>query len=118
MLSGLFRFRLWTVEKTLAAGRGTDPYTQMKSNLSRKRRSSDHWINMSKILLILAALLVFSGAGIYEQSGTSANVKAFVGARVIDGAGTPAIENAVLVVRDGRVEAVGPASALRSPAGA
>jgi imidazolonepropionase-like amidohydrolase len=73
---------------------------------------------MSKILLILAALLVFSGVSIYEQSGTSANVKVFVGARVIDGFGKPAIENAVLVVRDGRVEAVGPASAQRPAAGA
>ncbi|HEV2666250.1 MAG TPA: amidohydrolase family protein, partial [Blastocatellia bacterium] len=52
------------------------------------------------------------------QSVTSAGVKAFVGARLIDGSGKPAIENAALIVRDGRVEAVGPASKVKPPAGA
>jgi imidazolonepropionase-like amidohydrolase len=49
---------------------------------------------------------------------TSAGVKAFVGARLIDGAGKPTIENAALIVRDGRVDAVGPASEVKPPAGA
>jgi imidazolonepropionase-like amidohydrolase len=52
------------------------------------------------------------------QSATSAGVKAFVGARLIDGSGHPAVENAALIVRDGRVEAVGPASKVKPPAGA
>jgi imidazolonepropionase-like amidohydrolase len=52
------------------------------------------------------------------QAATSARVKAFVGARLIDGSGKPAIENAALIVRDGRVESVGPASKLKPPAGA
>ena len=69
--------------------------------------------------LACAGLVVFAidepPAG---QNVTSAGVKAFVGARIIDGAGKLAIENARLVVRDGRVEAVGPASAVRPPAGA
>lgn len=41
--------------------------------------------------------------------------KVFVGGRVIDGAGKPPIANAVLVVRGGRVEAVGPASRVKAP---
>lgn len=53
-----------------------------------------------------------------RQAMTSAGVKAFVGARLIDGAGKPAIENAALIVRDGRVEAVGPVSGVKLPAGA
>jgi len=73
---------------------------------------------MNKILGILTALLVFSGASNPGQTVTSAGAKAFVGARIIDGPGKPAIENATLIVRDGRVEAVGPASAVKPPAGA
>src|SRR5262249_40944671 len=48
----------------------------------------------------------------------AADVKAFVGARLLDGTGKPAIDNAVLIVRGGKVEKVGPASRLRPPAGA
>jgi imidazolonepropionase-like amidohydrolase len=75
-------------------------------------------MNMSKILVLLAALLAFGLASRFDQRETSASVKAFVGARLIDGSGKPAIENAALIVRDGMIEAVGPASATRPPAGA
>jgi imidazolonepropionase-like amidohydrolase len=53
-----------------------------------------------------------------RQAATSAGVKAFVGARLIGAPGKPVIENAVMVVRDGRVEAVGPISGVEPPAGA
>src|SRR5262249_29684178 len=69
-------------------------------------------------LVILVALLAVGLTGSFRQSGKSASVKVFVGARIVDGAGNRAIENAVLVTRDGRVDAVGPASAVRAPAGA
>ncbi len=75
-------------------------------------------MKLSKILAMFAASLVLSGAGSYRQSGTAANVKAFVGARLIDGAGKPADEKAVLIVRAGKVEAVGAASTVRIPSGA
>jgi imidazolonepropionase-like amidohydrolase len=45
-------------------------------------------------------------------------VRAFVGARVLDGTGKPALENAVIVVRGGRIDAIGPASSVRPPDGA
>jgi len=73
---------------------------------------------MNKILGMLAILLVFSSASGSGQTATPPGVKAFVGARIIDGSGKPAVENATLIVRDGRVEAVGPASAVKAPAGA
>jgi imidazolonepropionase-like amidohydrolase len=57
-------------------------------------------------VLLLAALLA------------AAQVKAFVGARLIDGTGQPPVENAVLVVRDGRVVAAGPRARVELPAGA
>ncbi|MGH9314431.1 MAG: rhodanese-like domain-containing protein, partial [Vicinamibacterales bacterium] len=44
--------------------------------------------------------------------------KAFVGARIIDGRGKPPLENATLVVENGRVTALGPAASARVPAGA
>jgi imidazolonepropionase-like amidohydrolase len=44
-----------------------------------------------------------------------ADVKAFVGARIFDGTGKPAIEDGVIVVRDGRIEAVGARSSIRPP---
>jgi imidazolonepropionase-like amidohydrolase len=44
--------------------------------------------------------------------------QAFVGASVFDGTGASTIANAVIVVRDGRIESVGPADSIEIPAGA
>jgi imidazolonepropionase-like amidohydrolase len=52
------------------------------------------------------------------QSATSAGVKAYIGANIIDGAGKLTLENAALIVRDGKVDSVGPASTIKIPAGA
>jgi imidazolonepropionase-like amidohydrolase len=43
---------------------------------------------------------------------------ALTGARLIDGTGNPPIEQATIVIANGRIESVGPASAARIPAGA
>jgi imidazolonepropionase-like amidohydrolase len=45
-------------------------------------------------------------------------LKAFVGARLIDGTGSAPIEDAVLVVKDGRVIAAGPSDSVMIPEGA
>jgi imidazolonepropionase-like amidohydrolase len=42
---------------------------------------------------------------------------AIVGARLIDGTGTPAIENATVIVRDGRIAALGASSSIKIPTG-
>jgi imidazolonepropionase-like amidohydrolase len=47
-----------------------------------------------------------------------APVTAFVGATLIDGTGAPPVENGVVVVRDGRIAAVGRASTVVIPPGA
>src|SRR5437899_10805474 len=57
----------------------------------------------------LAGLLVFCGAA-------AAQDRAFIGARIIDGTGKAAVEKAPLLVRNGRIQAVGPA--VKIPAGA
>src|SRR6185436_10305789 len=45
-------------------------------------------------------------------------VRAFTGARVFDGSDRAPLENAILIVRDGRIEAVGPAGRITVPDGA
>ncbi len=42
---------------------------------------------------------------------------AIVGARLIDGTGSPAVENSVVIVRDGRIVATGKAGTVKVPAG-
>jgi imidazolonepropionase-like amidohydrolase len=77
----------------------------------RKKMPARGWISALAVVLVAAAVAA-SG-----QGGTP-GVQAFVGARVIDGTGTPAVDNAILIVRDGRIEAVGRRDAVRPPAGA
>lgn len=56
---------------------------------------------------LLSFLLCLGAAGAADQ--------AFVGARIIDGTGKPAMEKATLLIRNGRIEAVGPS--VKVPAG-
>ena len=46
------------------------------------------------------------------------SVIAIVGGRLIDGTGKPAIENAVVVLKDGKIESAGPAASTPVPEGA
>jgi imidazolonepropionase-like amidohydrolase len=72
--------------------------------------------------LTLALVAAWSAAPSRAQApagGTAGNVVALTGARVIDGSGRPPIEGATVVVgRDGRIQAVGAATAVPVPAGA
>jgi imidazolonepropionase-like amidohydrolase len=43
------------------------------------------------------------------------DVRAIVGARIIDGTGKPAIEDGTLVIRDGRIVSVGPSAKVKPP---
>jgi len=45
-------------------------------------------------------------------------VVAIVGGRLIDGSGKPAVENSVVVLRNGKIAAAGPAGSTPVPAGA
>jgi imidazolonepropionase-like amidohydrolase len=51
-------------------------------------------------------------------SAKRASLTAIVGGRLIDGTGKPAVENAVVVLRDGKIAAAGPAASTPVPAGA
>ena len=62
---------------------------------------------------IATLLLLATAAG--AQTGA---VKAFTGATLIDGTDRAPVANATILVRDGRIVAAGPASAVQIPAGA
>jgi imidazolonepropionase-like amidohydrolase len=70
-------------------------------------------IRFVSFVTILASFGVFAG-----RLAAQSPVKAFTGARIVDGTDGPPIANGVLVVRDGRVVAVGPAARVTVPAGA
>ncbi len=64
----------------------------------------------TKRILSLTACLSLIHLGI-----ASADTKAFVGARIFDGTGKAAIENGTIVVQDGKITAIGPASKVKAP---
>ncbi len=77
--------------------------------------------NLTAAVLVVGLLAVACSAA--DQQATEATdstegLTAFVGARIIDGTGADAIENGVLLVRDGRVEAVGTVDEVSIPLGA
>jgi imidazolonepropionase-like amidohydrolase len=65
-----------------------------------------------RVLLIAACMSLYA---MIWAAGQASNTKAFVGARIIDGTGKAPMEKANLLVRDGRIEAVGPS--VKVPAG-
>jgi imidazolonepropionase-like amidohydrolase len=72
-------------------------------------------------LLLLVHLAACGRGGEQPPSPSTAAqspVLAFAGARLFDGTGADPVEGAVLVVRDGRVVAAGPAASVQVPVGA
>ena len=67
--------------------------------------------------IALAASLIFATL-IPLPAQSPGGVKAFTGARVIDGTDRAPIDNATIVVRGGKVVAVGPSASVTVPAGA
>ena len=64
------------------------------------------------------AVALTAGVVMKAQSPPQPATRAFVGATIFDGTGAQAIPNAVLVVRDGLIVAVGPAEKTTIPEGA
>ena len=65
--------------------------------------------------IVCAAVALWSVSTPAQQP---ASTTAFTGARVIDGTDRAPIDNATILVRDGRIVAVGPAAGVTVPAGA
>lgn len=53
-----------------------------------------------------------------EPAQPEESVRAFVGARIIDGSGNEPVDNAVILVRAGRIEAIGASDSVEIPQGA
>jgi imidazolonepropionase-like amidohydrolase len=68
----------------------------------------------SRPLVVLSVVAAFGL--LVRLPAQTAGVRAFTGARVIDGTTGAPIENATIVVRDGRIAAVGPAAGVAIPA--
>jgi imidazolonepropionase-like amidohydrolase len=66
----------------------------------------------------LVTLFALGSSFFFSTASPAQNVIAFVGGTVIDGNGGPPLEGVVVVVRDGRIAAVGPKSATEVPSGA
>jgi imidazolonepropionase-like amidohydrolase len=71
---------------------------------------------MKAIHGVLALAVLFATAP--QPAGQSAVTTAFTNAHVVGGTGHPDVANAVIVVRDGRIVSVGPASQVQPPPGA
>ena len=68
------------------------------------------------VLVLTVALAALAAEPPQNNPSSTAPVQAWVGARIIDGTGKAAIENATLLIRNGRIEAVG--TRVKIPAGA
>lgn len=79
-------------------------------------------MGVSRFWVLLGAMGLAAGCGGGEPEAPpvepTPGLTAFVGATIIDGTGDPAVENGVLVVRDGRIEAVGSSDTIDVPADA
>jgi imidazolonepropionase-like amidohydrolase len=67
---------------------------------------------------LVALSAVVTVALLVRLPAQTADVKAFTGARLIDGTAGAPIENASILVRSGRIAAVGPAERVSIPADA
>lgn len=71
-----------------------------------------------KLLPAASIALVVAATCISVTAQQPAPVRAYTGARLFDGTDRAPIDNATIVVREGRIAAAGPASAVAIPAGA
>jgi imidazolonepropionase-like amidohydrolase len=70
------------------------------------------------VVLTLAACAAASAGAVFTvHAQAPAVARVFTGARVIDGTDRPPIDNATILVRDGRIVSIGPAARAGAPAG-
>ena len=70
------------------------------------------------VAVVLGLLWLWAGFSVQPSFAPGAATVAVTGARLIDGTGRPPIEQATLLITDGRVQAVGPSASVQIPAGA
>ena len=70
-----------------------------------------------RFIVILGLIMATAGCSATEEPvEITPGLQAFVGAQIIDGTGGAPITDGVLVVRDGRIEAVGSGDTVAVPA--
>lgn len=69
-------------------------------------------------ILAAVATVLSVGPSAGQQAGPAGTVKAFVGARIIDGRGVTPFERGTIIVRDGRVRSIGASDLVSIPEGA
>ena len=67
--------------------------------------------------ILIAALAAWIGTDAAAVAADGARVKAWIGARIIDGTGKPAIERGTIIIQDGRIQQVGAADRISIPVG-
>ena len=72
---------------------------------------------MRRSLVLLLALFVLT-CSVSWLYAADADVVVLKGARLIDGTGSPAVENSVVVIKAGKIAAAGPAASVKAPKGA
>jgi hypothetical protein len=102
------------VERTPACFRRTGEAKEV--DMDREHRGIPGWAGSYGALLTV----LFAGACAGGPEGVTSEgaTLAFTDARVWDGTGRPPIEDGVVLVRDGKISAVGSASQVSVPAGA
>src|SRR6478609_3359938 len=71
-----------------------------------------------KCAVVIATIVLVAVASRAGAQVPAAGVIAFTGARVIDGTGSAPLEQATIVVTNGRITAIGPSTTVMPPAGA
>ena len=78
-------------------------------------------MQVRRFAMVLGLVIITAGCGgepVAPPVEMTPGLQAFVGARIIDGSGDAPVTDGVLVVRDGRIEAVGARDAVDIPADA
>ena len=75
-------------------------------------------LTRSSVASLAIALLIAGAASSARAQVPATGVMAFTGARVIDGTGAAPIEQATIVITNGRITAIGASSSVMPPAGA
>ena len=68
------------------------------------------------VAVVLGLLWLWAGFSVQPSFAQGAATVAVTGARLIDGTGRPPIEQATLLIEDGRVRAAGPSASIQIPA--
>ncbi len=89
-----------------------------KKQPRRSRRSRRSRTSIGFGFVCFAAFVFFVVIPTTDAQTPAPGVIAFTNARVIDGTGGPAIEQATIIVRNGKIDAVGPSASVTAPAGA